>query len=314
LVLVVADHCTDSTADVAQAYGAIVLRHDSGPSGKGPALAWAITQSDAALADYPIVAVFDADSRVNPSFFAEVRKAFQAGAQAVQGYVCPTDLPNSLAVTLAAYSEVLAQRIDGQLCARLGGSVRLRGTGMAFKTCLLYEILPEVSTQIEDAELTLLMADRGHRIVSVPTAVVYDPKPINLSAASRQRARWFRGQFALFRAHKGLIGRLLRQGPRGWWLLQDVLLKPRSFVWLALGVILGVICLITLSPWSLGALLAVLGATGAYYFGSLAILTARERVLYGRALLLSPVYVGMWLLSAITAWHGGGRWLRVRRE
>lgn len=311
-VLVVADHCTDATADVAEKWEATVLRNDRGPAGKGAALAWAMTQAAALLADCSVIAVFDADSRVAPLFFAEIRKAFRRGAQVVQGFVYPVDLPQSTAVILAAYSEVLVQRIDGTLCTWLGGSMRLRGTGMAFEIRLLRELLPNIRTQVEDVELTLLVADRGIRIVSVPAAVVYDPKPFNLTAASRQRARWFRGQFEAFRVHLGIIRHLVRQGPRGWWLLQDVLLKPRSLVWLLLAFASVLACLFALSPWSLAALCAVFGLCAAYYLGGLMVVPRSERALYARALLSAPLFIAMWCLTAITAWSAGGGWLRVR--
>ena len=311
-VLVVADHCNDETAEVARRRGALLIRHDTGSPGKGAALAWAVAQSGAALADCPVLAVFDADTRVSPLFFAEIRKAFRAGARAVQGYISPVDVPDSPAIALAAYSEVLGQRIDSRLCAWLGGSVRLRGTGMALEAKLLSEILPQVRTQVEDIELTLLVAERGVRILSVPAAVVYDPKPANLMAASRQRSRWFRGQFEVLRVHPASVRRLLRQGPRGWWLLQDIWLKPRTLIWTGLALAAGLACLFAFSPWSLGALLAIVGLAAVYYLGGLLLLPASQRRLYGRALPLAPLFAVMWLLSAITAWSSGRGWLRVR--
>src|SRR6187200_3073243 len=43
-VFVIADHCTDATADVAERSGAWALRRDDGAPGKTYALAWAIDE------------------------------------------------------------------------------------------------------------------------------------------------------------------------------------------------------------------------------------------------------------------------------
>ena len=312
-VLIVADNCTDSTPEVAERQGARVLRRDSGAAGKGAALAWALSQASE-LADCAVVAVFDADSRVAPLFFAEIRQAFRRGARVAQGFVQPVDFPNSPTAVLMAYSELLTQRIDDVICARLGGSVRLRGTGMAIEAELLRDLLPLVQTQTEDKELSFLLAARGVRIVSLPGAVVYDPKPSGLRPGSRQRARWLRGQFDIIRAHGGQFGRLVRQGPGGWWLLQDLFLKPRTLVWLGLVVWCALAWMAPGGRW-LAIVPGVLPASMVvYYVAGLLVVPRGERGRYARALLLAPLYVGMWCGSVLTAWRRPDAWHSVRHD
>jgi cellulose synthase/poly-beta-1,6-N-acetylglucosamine synthase-like glycosyltransferase len=314
LVVVIADHCTDDTADVAEQFGATVLRRQSGPNSKGAALKWMFGQAVLDLARSSVVAIFDADTRVAPSFFFEIRQAFRRGARVVQGFVQPLDIPNSPTVVLMAYSQLLTQRIDDGIRARLGGSVRLRGTGMAIEAGLLIDLLPLVQTRSEDMELTLLLAARGVRIVSLPSAVVFDPMPSGFRPGSRQRARWLRGQFDTIRAHGRQLGRLLRQGPAGWWLLQDLFLKPRTLLGLAL-------LLVSIAAWLVpgGRWLAIppgllLALMGTYYVAGLLVVPPGDRARFARALLLAPLYVGMWCGSVLMAWRRPDAWHSVRHD
>ena len=311
-VLVVADHCTDATVEVAERWGALVLRRETGVRTKGAALGWAMAQPAAGLDEYPVIAVFDADSQVAQSFFAEVRAAFHNGARVVQGYVRPIDLPSSPAVILSAYSDFLEQHVENAACMCWGGSVRLRGKGMAFETRLLGELLPHVHTQSEDLEMTLLIADRHIHIAFLPAAVVCDPMPAGLASAARQRARWLRGQFDALRAHRQAVGRLLRAGPAAWWLLQATLLRPRVPLLALLVVILTVWGVLAHSQWLLVAVAAILSLNGAYYVGGLLLVPTPERQRYARALLLSPVFLAMWCMSIVRAWTLGDDWLTVR--
>ena len=83
-VLVIADNCTDRTAERAAAAGAQVLvRNDPKHRGKGYALAHAFNQSLAeSFAD--VVVVVDADTAVSSNLLTAFAARFEAGAVAVQ--------------------------------------------------------------------------------------------------------------------------------------------------------------------------------------------------------------------------------------
>ncbi|MFN8496839.1 MAG: glycosyltransferase family 2 protein [Anaerolineae bacterium] len=88
---VVADHCSDETAEVAQAAGAVAHERADGPrGGKGQALRWLFARlldgdgHDNAAA-YDAVVVFDADTQVDAGFLKAMDACLAQGATAIQG-------------------------------------------------------------------------------------------------------------------------------------------------------------------------------------------------------------------------------------
>lgn len=68
-IYVVADNCTDQTAQVCVAHGAIVkVRQNQEDVGKGYALDWMFAQMLAQDKQYDAFVVFDADNLVHPEF------------------------------------------------------------------------------------------------------------------------------------------------------------------------------------------------------------------------------------------------------
>ena len=104
-VHVVADNCTDRTAEVARHHGAEVhVRDDTLAPGKGPALGWLVQR---VLAEGPrpdAFVVIDADTTMLPSFLREVDAALDGPHSAWQGYytVRDPDLSPSTAFRHAA--------------------------------------------------------------------------------------------------------------------------------------------------------------------------------------------------------------------
>ena len=311
--IVIADHCSDSTAQIAREYGATVWERIEGSGGKGEALKWLFASDLVDLKDDPglIIVIIDADTTVKSNFFAEVQSAFESGARAAQSFVQPIGL-NSTAAMLAAYSEVLSQVADDSLRARLGWPAPLRGTGMALRANLLGELLPHVHTRTEDIELSLLLAERGVRTAFLPEAVVYDPKPPDSGRVSRQRARWLLGQAQVWRDYWPLIARLVMRGSAVWWLLSALLLKPKT-AWVALKAAAATLGLIPGLPQWLRITLAVpLVFEVAYYVLGLGFVPRVDRARYARALLCAPLYLWVWTQSVLVAARTRSGWLSVR--
>ena len=87
-IFVVADNCTDKTADIAQDHGAIVLRRfNKIEKGKGFALEWAFDKIFKMEKKYDAFCIFDADNLVDPRFLMEMNKRMLEGYRVIQGYI-----------------------------------------------------------------------------------------------------------------------------------------------------------------------------------------------------------------------------------
>jgi len=316
-VHVVADGCTDATARTAWKHGAIThVRGADSRQGKGAALSWWLQQTHGCAPwDEPVL-ILDADSRISPDLVEQVRSSVQAGMQVLQVRIAPMVGSRSPVAMLAAFSEVVEHRVKDPLRARLGWPVRLRGTGMVLPRGLLEELSARVETFVEDIELTLLLAERGISIGHLESPYVADPKPEQPSAASRQRARWFRGQLQVLRVHwKAVLG-ILRRGPGGWFLLASIFLKP-AVLFLSLRLLFFLLFLSSVlqePSFSAGLAAGLLGGSllldGWFCLQGLRYVPDRGGML--RALLRSPLFLLMWLQSVLLSLIGGETWHQVR--
>ena len=315
-IYIIADHCTDDTARLAAAAGARVYERTEGEGGKGAALAWFMEVAEAELRGLDALIVLDADSRLAPGFVEAMACAFARGAQAAQGFVQPVGVGPSPVAALAAYSELLSQRIGDKIRSALGWTVPLRGTGMAFRPHLLREVVKGLRTRTEDIELSLRLARRGMRVWWVPGAVMFDPKPQGMQRAANQRARWLQGQAQVWRYYgRDILRLLLTGGPNAWSLLWALLLKPKTLVAAAKVALLALLALLPIRPpvlhWALlGLVLLGVAADAVYYLAGL--LLVNERGVYARALLAAPLYALMWLWSLLLAPVARRTWLRAR--
>jgi cellulose synthase/poly-beta-1,6-N-acetylglucosamine synthase-like glycosyltransferase len=314
---VVADHCRDRTAQVAHEAGALVhVRSGDSEPGKGPALRWWLERTREPKVANQAVVVLDADGQVAPGFFTCICKRLRDGSQVVQARIEPRLQSDAIVSRLAAYSEIVEQRVFDSLRARLGWPVRLRGTGMAFRRPVLEDICVSLHTLAEDLEMTLLLGARGVPITYAPETFVTDPKPENQAGAVRQRARWLKGQVQVFRDYPRQVLRLALRGAPGWSLLASLLLKPKTLLLpLATGLVaaawfavvkwggVGWLCLS-----SVGTIYLALEAAAFLY----CLRFVPDRVETALALAASPVYFGMWLKSLALSLVSERTWLRTR--
>ena len=187
-VCVVADNCTDGTAAVARAAGVTCLvRDDPWKRGKGYALALGLAH---VLEESPdAVLILDADCVLNPGALRAFDAELAAGADAVQSVVRSRNADDGpggyVAAVGAAADEALAAGLD-----RLGLSVPLRGTGMAFRRHLLEAVPWSAFGVVEDAEYAGLLRAAAVRVRYCGEAVASSDAPVGLADLWRQRRRW----------------------------------------------------------------------------------------------------------------------------
>jgi 1,2-diacylglycerol 3-beta-glucosyltransferase len=207
-VLVVADNCTDRTAEVARRHGADCLeRHDPENRGKGYALALAIPRALAGGAD--AVLVLDADCELGRDTLRRMDAALAAGSVAVQAARVPRNPDAGPAAFVSAVGSVIENAVSAGRC-RLGASAALRGSGMAFARQVL-ERHPWTSFGLtEDAEYAAELARAGVRVRFLADAEVRGEVPAEVAALDRQRKRW---RAALYAGGPGVFARWLASKP-----------------------------------------------------------------------------------------------------
>jgi 1,2-diacylglycerol 3-beta-glucosyltransferase len=212
-VVVIADNCSDKTADKARAMGGTVMeRNDPLVRGKGHALRWGFDRLLAGDSGFDAIVVIDADSVVSANFLTVMNWYCQDGASVLQAsdLVAPqSDAWNAqmtrIGFLLYNYVRPLGRRL-------LGGSAGLRGNGMCFTTSTL-KAFPWAAFSInEDLEYGLHLLLKGVKVTFAPEAAVLATMPVTAKNAESQRARWEGGRFGLIRSYFGpLLRRTIRE-------------------------------------------------------------------------------------------------------
>ena len=206
-VVVVADNCSDDTADKARAAGAIVLvRNDSEKRGKGYALDYAFSETPP---EVDAVVVIDADTLVSTNLLRAFDARRSAGALAMQADYAVRNPNAGWRTRLVAIAFGAFHILRSRARERLRLSCGLRGNGMCFAMSLLREIPHRAYSVVEDVEYGLRLGESGHRVHYTDEAHVYGEMVTTAAAANTQRRRWEEGRKALVRAN---AGRLLRAG------------------------------------------------------------------------------------------------------
>ena len=210
-VLVVADNCTDGTAEVARAAGATVLvRTDPARRGKSFALDFAI-ESLAARGEMPEALLFvDADTTVSSNLFEAVASRLECGAGAVQVHYAAAGSESELA-RLRRLAFLLVHWARPLGAARLGLGTSLKGNGMAMPWDVVRDGLGGAGL-VEDAATSLWLARRGIAVRFEPSATVWGQMAASYEDAAVQDRRWEGGRFALMRDALGVTATAVVRG------------------------------------------------------------------------------------------------------
>jgi cellulose synthase/poly-beta-1,6-N-acetylglucosamine synthase-like glycosyltransferase len=256
IVLVVADRCEDDTAAVARAKGIwVVERRTEEAEGRAAAVATGIETG--MEREWDAVVTIDADSLVEPGFFAALEERYATGCQAVQARSESIRGDSVLArVSEAAYA------MQGVVIPRgrdvLGLSVRMRGSGMSVRRRVAEEQKFSQQGASEDLWFSLELLLRGILPRHADRARLRSLSAPDLGAAGRQRMRWDAGRLLLARHFAWKL--LRRANPASFEAAIHLLTPPFAVAGflLASGFILALIAGATALAWVVGALVLVL--------------------------------------------------------
>ncbi|HLM46289.1 MAG TPA: exopolysaccharide biosynthesis GT2 family glycosyltransferase EpsU [Myxococcaceae bacterium] len=318
-IVVVADNCSDATAERAREAGATVLeRHNKELRGKGYALQLAFERS---LADgfADAVVVVDADTEVTSNLLHAFGLRLEAGAQAVQAHYGVLNPHASWRTKLMAIGMALFHKVRSLGRERLGVSCGLRGNGMCFTHAIIRQVPHEAFSIVEDLEYGIRLGQAGQRVHFAWEADVLGEMVTSEKAARSQRRRWDGGRMAMTRKFGlPLLTEGLRKGDKVLVdLAMDLLVPPMSWVVLAAGAL--AVASGALSLWQGHVALAMY--LSAFNVLSLVLYVFRGWWMSGMglkglsALARAPFYVAwkLWLMLSRPE-EKKGEWVRTARE
>lgn len=211
-IYVIADNCTDNTAQVAKEAGAIVYeRFDESKKTKGFALNWFLGQKIEENAPYDALCIFDADNVADKNFLKAMNKKLCQGENVVQGYrdiKNPTD--NWITAGYAIFYWMM-NRFYHLARYNLGLSPLLNGTGFMVRFDIIKPTGWDTKTLTEDIEFSLKNIIEGRKLGWATDAIVYDEQPTSFKQSWSQRSRWTVGHIQCMKEYTGLLALAVKE-------------------------------------------------------------------------------------------------------
>lgn len=200
-VFVIADNCTDNTANLARSLGAKVIeRFNKKEIGKGYALRYAF---DKLLAEdeYDAIIVVDADSLISGNYLEVMNYYLENNSRVIQSSDLVLPDPGNWSIESTRIGFMLYNYVKPLGRKMLNFNMGLRGNGMCFRTDVLKEVPWQAWSLTEDVEYGLVLLLNGIRIDFAPEATVYAQMPTEPKNAESQRSRWEIGRYQIIRRY-----------------------------------------------------------------------------------------------------------------
>lgn len=199
-IFVVADNCTDNTAQAARDNGAICYEHfNPDERTKGFALKYLFEQIEA---DYGIQSfegyfIFDSDNLLKKDYISRMNESFDAGEKIITSYRSTKNWTESWIASTYAIHWLRSIRWRHRARSVLHLATNIQGTGFMFSNEIVKDGWKYTSLT-EDRSLTADCVVEGYEISYNNDAVFYDEQPTDLKVALRQRLRWSKGHLQAF--------------------------------------------------------------------------------------------------------------------
>ena len=258
-IYVVADNCTDGTAEVARTYGAQVYeRFNDKLIGKGYAMTelFEHIRSTVGFDAYDGYIVVDADNILEKNYVREMNNCFSAGNRLIIGYRNSKNYGDNWISAGYALWFMRESRYLNAVRSNLGVTSEIKGTGfLIHKDIIIRQGGWIHHLMIEDVQFTVENVLLGERVEYCDRAILYDEQPTDFKTSWWQRKRWCRGYLQILRRYTfKLLGAFFRgRGFSNYDMLMAM--SPAFFISLAATVI-NIVCLalvLILEPASFGA-------------------------------------------------------------
>lgn len=199
-VFVVADNCSDNTAEIARNHGAVCYeRFDDLHRTKGYALKYLFEriEEDYKTQSFDGFFVFDADNLLEKDYISRMNEAFASGEKIITSYRNTKNLSDGWIAASYAFHWLRCCRTNHRPRALLKLATNLQGTGFLFASELV-KMGWKYTSFTEDRAFSADAVRMGYKISYNEAARFYDEQPTDLKIALRQRLRWSKGHLMAF--------------------------------------------------------------------------------------------------------------------
>lgn len=200
-VIVIADNCSDGTAEVVRELGAeCLVRTAPDLPGKPHAIAWALERVGE-LARWEACVIVDADSHVPADFAAKLGGHAPLRTRLAQPYNTISNPGASWLTRLGAVLGRARYEIEYPLRQAAGLNCPMTGNGMCLGSELLARDGWQAFSLTENWEVYADYTCKGVEIVLANDARIYSLETESVSASRTRRSRWSRGRLQVLRAY-----------------------------------------------------------------------------------------------------------------
>lgn len=209
-VIVIADNCTDNTAEIAKNSGAIVFeRYNHMLVGKGYALDYAFQRIEnemGGMDTYDGYFIFDADNIIDRNYVREMNKVFDSGYRVVTSYRNSKNYDTNWITAGYGLWFLREAKFLNNPRMMMNTNCAVSGTGFLVSSSIIkanggwnYHLLTE------DIEFSIVSAINGERIGYCEKAVFYDEQPVSFKQSWNQRMRWSKGFYQVMFKYAGQL-------------------------------------------------------------------------------------------------------------